>query len=99
MFAASDLSPLNKPELYREAAAQLRALIGDETDPIANMANGAALIFHSLPRLNWAGFYLLKEGELVVGPFKGGPRACGSRSAAAFAGRRRRHAPRCASPT
>ena len=46
-----------------------------ESDPIANMANCAALIFNSVPHLNWAGFYLLKEGELVLGPFQGQP-AC-----------------------
>jgi len=52
-------------------ATQLSALIQDETDPVANMANCAALIFHSVPKLNWAGFYLLKGGELVLGPFQG----------------------------
>ncbi len=71
MFVAPDLSKLSKPELYRELAAQLSALIQDETDPVANMANCAALIFHSVPKLNWAGFYLLKGGELVLGPFQG----------------------------
>ncbi|MDP9004893.1 MAG: GAF domain-containing protein [Verrucomicrobiota bacterium] len=75
MFAASDLSQCPKPELYEQLAAQLRALIDDETDPVANMANCAALIYHSVPRLNWAGFYLLKGGELVLGPFQGRP-AC-----------------------
>ena len=75
MFVAPDLSKLSKPELYRELAAQLSALIQDETDPVANMANCAALIFHSVPKLNWAGFYLLKGGELVLGPFQG-PVAC-----------------------
>jgi L-methionine (R)-S-oxide reductase len=75
MFAASDLSNSTKEELYRELAAQCRALIDDETDSIANMANCAALIYNSLPRLNWAGFYLLKGGELVLGPFQGRP-AC-----------------------
>jgi L-methionine (R)-S-oxide reductase len=75
MFAASDLSNSTKAELYRELAAQCRALIDDETDPIANMANCAALIFNSVPHLNWAGFYLLKGGELVLGPFQGHP-AC-----------------------
>ena len=75
MFAASDLSNSTKAELYRELAAQCRALIDGETDPIANMANCAALIFNSVPRLNWAGFYLLKGGELVLGPFQGQP-AC-----------------------
>ena len=75
MFAASDLSSSGKAELYRELEAQLRALTDDETDPVANMANCAALVFTSVPRLNWAGFYLLKGGELVLGPFQGQP-AC-----------------------
>lgn len=75
MFATSDLSKLTKPELYRELAAQISALILDETDSVANMANAASLIFNSVPRLNWAGFYLLKGGELVLGPFQGRP-AC-----------------------
>jgi L-methionine (R)-S-oxide reductase len=75
MFAASDLDSSSKAELYHELEAQLRALTDDETDPVANMANCAALIFTSVPRLNWAGFYLLKGGELVLGPFQGQP-AC-----------------------
>ncbi len=75
MFLASDMSRLSKADLYRELGEQLQALINDETDPIANMANCAALIFNSVPRLNWAGFYLLKGGELVLGPFQGQP-AC-----------------------
>lgn len=53
----------------------LRALIGDERDLVANCANAAALLWHRLPRLNWAGFYLLRDGELVLGPFQGKP-AC-----------------------
>ena len=64
-----------KADLYQELGKQLQALINDETDPVANMANCAALIFNSVPRLNWAGFYLLKGGELVLGPFQGQP-AC-----------------------
>jgi L-methionine (R)-S-oxide reductase len=75
VFAAADLSKLPKTELYQELADQISALIQDETDPVANMANCAALIYHSVPRLNWAGFYLLKGGELVLGPFQGPP-AC-----------------------
>lgn len=75
MFAASDLSHSTKAELYRELAARCRALTDGETDPVANMANCAALIFNSIPHLNWAGFYLLKRGELVLGPFQGQP-AC-----------------------
>jgi L-methionine (R)-S-oxide reductase len=75
VFAAADLSKLPKPDLYRELAAQISAIIQEETDPVANMANCAAVLFNSLPRLNWVGFYLLKGCELVVGPFQGRP-AC-----------------------
>lgn len=71
MFANSDLRNATKAELYSQLAAQCQALIAGEPDPIANMANCAALIFNSVPRLNWAGFYLLKGGELVLGPFQG----------------------------
>lgn len=66
---------LPKPELYAQLAAELQGLIAGESDIIANLANAAALLYHSLPDLNWAGFYLLKDGELVVGPFQGKP-AC-----------------------
>src|ERR1041385_4371113 len=65
----------SKRELYAELATQLRSLLAEERDVIANAANCAALLFHSLPDLNWAGFYWLKEGELVLGPFQGQP-AC-----------------------
>lgn len=64
-----------KSVLYRQLVEQLRGLLAGELDWIANLANSAALIYHSLPDLNWAGFYLLKDGELVVGPFQGKP-AC-----------------------
>jgi L-methionine (R)-S-oxide reductase len=66
---------LQKPKLYAEIARELKSLVAGEADFIANLANTSALLFHSLPDLNWAGFYLLKEGELVVGPFQGKP-AC-----------------------
>lgn len=64
-----------KPEQYRELLEQARALLAGERDPIANAANVASLIWHTLPELNWAGFYLLRGGELVLGPFQGKP-AC-----------------------
>ncbi|HEX8149734.1 MAG TPA: GAF domain-containing protein [Pyrinomonadaceae bacterium] len=64
-----------KGETYAGLAAQLRALVEGEEDFIANAANFSSLIFHTLPELNWAGFYLLKGGELVLGPFQGKP-AC-----------------------
>jgi L-methionine (R)-S-oxide reductase len=65
----------DKPQLYRDLAAQLRSLIEGEPDRIANAANMAALIYHGLPDLNWAGFYFSQSGELVLGPFQGQP-AC-----------------------
>ena len=64
-----------KAELYASLAAQLRSLLAGERDSVANMANFAALLFHSLPDLNWSGFYLLKAEQLVLGPFQGKP-AC-----------------------
>jgi GAF domain-containing protein len=75
MSYARDLRDLPKPELYRELAAQLHALIEHEPDRVANLASAAALLFHSLGNLNWCGFYLLHDNELVVGPFQGRP-AC-----------------------
>jgi GAF domain-containing protein len=68
-------SNLPKPALYAEIAGQVRALTEGEHDLIANLANTASLLYHSMPDLNWVGFYLLKDGELVVGPFQGKP-AC-----------------------
>ncbi|MBV9926400.1 MAG: GAF domain-containing protein [Acidobacteria bacterium] len=66
---------LTKGESYAELSAQLRALIEGEKDFIANAANFSSLLFYSLPDLNWAGLYLLKGGQLVLGPFQGKP-AC-----------------------
>src|SRR6186713_3336506 len=60
---------------YRDLARDLTALLSGERDLIANAANTAALINDALPDLNWAGFYLYKSGELVLGPFQGKP-AC-----------------------
>lgn len=65
----------DKRAFYAELEAQARALVEGESDRIANAANLAALIFHALPRINWAGFYFLQGNELVVGPFQGKP-AC-----------------------
>jgi GAF domain-containing protein len=65
----------SKSKLYRDLAAQLAALLAGEADLIANAANTAALIFHGLPDVNWAGFYFRKGAELVLGPFQGRP-AC-----------------------
>ncbi|MCL1522803.1 GAF domain-containing protein [Xanthomonas nasturtii] len=74
MFATSSLTG-SKPEQYAQLTAQAQALVHGEPDRIANAANLAALIFNSLPSLNWAGFYFYDGRELVVGPFQGLP-AC-----------------------
>jgi L-methionine (R)-S-oxide reductase len=60
-----------KADLYRDLLSALDALTKGEPDPIANMANAAALIWEYLPDLNWAGFYRMLDGELVLGPFQG----------------------------
>jgi GAF domain-containing protein len=65
----------SKAELYDQLAAQLSSLLAGERDLIANAANFSSLVYHSLPDLNWAGFYFEKDGELVLGPFQGRP-AC-----------------------
>jgi len=65
----------SKSDLYNQLAAQLSSLLAGESDLIANAANFSSLIFHSLPDLNWAGFYFVKDDELVLGPFQGRP-AC-----------------------
>ncbi|MBV8937944.1 MAG: GAF domain-containing protein [Alphaproteobacteria bacterium] len=69
------MTTVEKPALYRDLARQLAALIEGEADFVANLANTAALIYHGLPDLNWAGFYLRGGAELVLGPFQGKP-AC-----------------------
>lgn len=76
MFAvAPPAAGAAKPALYADLLAQARALLAGERDAGANSANLAALLFHALPDLNWAGFYWLKDGGLVLGPFQGKP-AC-----------------------
>ena len=61
--------------LYRDLTSALDGLVSGEPDGIANMANAAALIWESLPDINWVGFYRNVDGELVLGPFQGRP-AC-----------------------
>ncbi len=75
VMSTAEAREKSKPDLYRELLEQLRALIADEPNATANLANCVALIYHSVPDLNWAGFYLLRGGELVLGPFQGKP-AC-----------------------
>jgi GAF domain-containing protein len=65
----------DKSMFYIDLAQSLRNLLGEERDPIANMANMASLLYFSLPSINWSGFYLFDGQELVLGPFHGKP-AC-----------------------
>ena len=65
----------DKATLYRDLVSAAKGLTDGEPDAVANMANVAALIWESLPDLNWAGFYRNVDGELVLGPFQGRP-AC-----------------------
>lgn len=74
-FEMKKIAVTGKPELYAELLLQAQGLLHDEHDLVANAANFSSLLFHSLPDLNWVGFYFLKDGELLVGPFQGKP-AC-----------------------
>lgn len=67
--------PAAKDELYAELRSRVSGLLEGESDWLANLANVSAAVYEWLPDLNWAGFYLLRDGELVLGPFQGRP-AC-----------------------
>ena len=74
-FQIAKTEAVSKSELYLNLQSQAGSLFESERDFIANAANLTSLLYHSLPDLNWAGFYLLKGDELVLGPFQGKP-AC-----------------------
>jgi L-methionine (R)-S-oxide reductase len=65
----------NKPQLYAQLLQQIEAIVAGEKDLIANMANISAILYWALENVNWAGFYIVKQGQLVLGPFHGQP-AC-----------------------
>ena len=75
MFQATAPDASNKNVFYADLNKQLAGLLTGERDFIANAANLSALIFLMLPDLNWAGFYLVRGNELILGPFQGKP-AC-----------------------
>ncbi len=75
MFRLEKKNFKNKLELYEYMNNMLKHLISDETDAIANLSNAASLFGHIMPEINWAGFYLYRNNELVLGPFWGKP-AC-----------------------
>lgn len=67
--------PADKKSLYRILKTQLQGLADGVTDLTANLANVSALLNQALTEINWVGFYLMKEGRLILGPFQGKP-AC-----------------------
>ena len=71
MHDHSSLYPTDKSELYSLLRDQLTALMDDTLPQVSNLANASALLYHALSDLNWAGFYLMHEGTLVLGPFQG----------------------------
>ncbi len=75
MFTATIDRTLSKPQLYRDLASSLAALLEGEPDPVANLANAASLLGQGIDRINWCGFYLARGEDLVLGPFQGKP-AC-----------------------
>jgi GAF domain-containing protein len=75
MFEMKNPAAGSKAELYSDLLSQTKGLLHDEHDLVANAANLSALLYHSLPDVNWVGFYFMKHGELLVGPFQGKP-AC-----------------------
>ena len=66
---------MSKSQVYALLLKQLESVLSMEADPVANMANMAAVLFNGLENLNWAGFYVRRANELVLGPFQGKP-AC-----------------------
>ena len=75
MFQAATISAQSKAELYRDLELQLKGMLEGERNWVANAANFSSLLFLMLPDLNWAGFYILRGNDLVLGPFQGKP-AC-----------------------
>jgi GAF domain-containing protein len=75
MHEINEMYPDDKKELYQLLNAQLKALLDNETNLLPNLSNAAALIAGALKDINWAGFYLIQNNELLLGPFQGKP-AC-----------------------
>lgn len=75
MFKAEKINTENKQTFYQDLNSYLKGLISEETDWLANLSNASALLYQLMDQINWAGFYLFKENQLVLGPFQGKP-AC-----------------------
>lgn len=65
------ITAIDRETFYKILLVRLEGLLSSETDWLANLANASALLYQNLENINWAGFYLYKEGELVLGPFQG----------------------------
>lgn len=70
-FETKKINTVNKEKFYKLLAQQAEGLLQGEKDIIANAANLSSLLFHSLEHVNWVGFYIYKNNELVLGPFQG----------------------------
>ena len=75
MYERANLSSTSPGTFYADLTAMLAHVLEGERDPVSNLANASALLYDQLEHLNWAGFYLLKNEHLLVGPFQGKP-AC-----------------------
>lgn len=75
MINLEPIKNMNEEERYKYMLILLKGQLSSEKDSLANISNASALIFNIVEGLNWAGFYILREGELVLGPFQGLP-AC-----------------------
>ncbi|NMA83882.1 MAG: GAF domain-containing protein [Epulopiscium sp.] len=75
MFTGEKINAKDQNEFYKELNMYLKALIEDESDWLAGISNASALLYMMLPNINWAGFYLYKKDQLILGPFQGKP-AC-----------------------
>ncbi|GFN34247.1 GAF domain-containing protein [Tepidimicrobium xylanilyticum] len=75
MFKLDPIKKMNEEERLKYMNMLLKSQLSSEKDDIANLSNASAIIMACVERLNWAGFYILRDGELVLGPFQGLP-AC-----------------------
>lgn len=71
MLEMERIYPEDKIEMYELLLKQMEMILEGETDVIANLSNVSAMLGEALPKINWAGFYLMKEGKLILGPFQG----------------------------
>lgn len=71
MQEINNIYPDNKQDMYQLLKEQIKTMLEGETDVIANLSNCSALLNEALTDINWVGFYLMKQNELILGPFQG----------------------------